>query len=339
MIILSFYGTAALYILAYTAVFSVLLARAYLTQGLNRVKVGLTISYAFILVCQIVFVAHMLVGQGDLLPAVAWSRRVVCSIVTLLPFVIARYVVVGKYAQFYLPSVKEAGMIGFSEFKEGVQRVASLAGAAKRTKDKLTVDNVREIFGDIQRHDSFNYINDGTLTKEYFRMAEQTLADPHMYLVLSSTGSAANEVISVFTNKTHNHASLAFDRDLETTISYNGGDRVYPPGLNPEMISHLTRGDEASVFVYSLKCTPEQKASIIERVREINENGSAYNMLGLVAKRSYRPNIMFCSQFVYRMLSFAGLAYFEKHDGRVRPTDFVTEDYRRALSFEYELEI
>jgi hypothetical protein len=170
-------------------------------------------------------------------------------------------------------------------------------------------------------------------------MAEQTLSDPHMYLVLSSTGSAANEVISVFTNKTHNHASLSFDRNLETTISYNGGDRVYPPGLNPEMISHLTKGDEASVFVYSLKCTAEQKASIIGRVREINENGSAYNMIGLVAKRSYRPNIMFCSQFVYRMLSLAGLTYFEKRDGRVQPTDFVTEDYRRALAFEYELEI
>jgi hypothetical protein len=155
--------------------------------------------------------------------------------------------------------------------------------------------------------------------------------------VISNTGSPASEIISVFTNKQFNHASLSFDRDLKTLLSYNGGDRVYPPGLNPEMLSFFNRKDGAGILVYSLPCPAEKKRFVLEKIREINTEGSAYNMLGLVSGRSFRPNIMFCSQFVYCMLELAGLAYFKKGSGKIEPTDFVELDYRRALSFEYEI--
>jgi hypothetical protein len=74
-------------------------------------------------------------------------------------------------------------------------------------------------------------------------------------------------------------------------------------------------------------------------VEEINREGNAYNMLGLVLKYSHKPNIMFCSQFVYRMLQIAGLAYFNKDNGKVRPTDFIELDYYRNLQFVYELRL
>jgi len=57
----------------------------------------------------------------------------------------------------------------------------------------------------------------------------------------------------------------------------------------------------------------------------------------LVAKHSFRPNIMFCSQFVYKMLKLVGLEFFEKDAGEVRPTDFIELDYYKKMAFEYEI--
>ena len=76
---------------------------------------------------------------------------------------------------------------------------------------------------------------------------------------------------------------------------------------------------------------------MLEAVRRIDREGSAYNTMGLVTKHSYKPNIMFCSQFVYRMLQEAGLTYFHKRPGEVRPTDFIELDYHRKLEFLEEI--
>lgn len=67
---------------------------------------------------------------------------------------------------------------------------------------------------------------------------------------------------------------------------------------------------------------------MLKRLRKINQEGSAYNLLGLLFPMSCQPNIMFCSQFVYAMLRLAGLHYFRKNPLQVRPTDFVEWDRR-----------
>jgi len=343
---LTLFGSIELYVLVYLAAFLILLARTFLTRGQKRVKLSLFIIYVFILTCQIVLAEQLLLLPGidgekrmpiDMSLYTYWLRRVICTIVILVPLVISRYVVVGKYAQFYLPSIKEAGSIGFAELKNAAAKMLLFAEKAGHTKESLSPANVREIFSDLPRHDSFHYINEGTLTESYFKKAEESMEDRRLYIVISHTGSAASEIISVFTNKNYNHASISFDRELETAVSYNGGDNIYPPGMNPEMISDFTKKRDASILVYSLPCSAEQKSQVLQIVRDINDSGSAYNMLGLMTKRSYRPNIMFCSQFVYRMLELAGLAYFKKADGLVEPTDFIELDYRRALTYEYEL--
>ena len=63
---------------------------------------------------------------------------------------------------------------------------------------------------------------------------------------------------------------------------------------------------------------------MIQKVEKINDEGSAYNLLGLIFKRSRKPNIMFCSQFVYTML---------KQAAQVTPSDFIELDYGRKLEF------
>jgi hypothetical protein len=207
----------------------------------------------------------------------------------------------------------------------------------KKAGIALSPDNLSAIAVDLPRHSSFRYINNGSLTEDYFNAVRDTLDDLHIYIIISNTGSAASELLSVFTRKQYNHASLSFDADLKTIISYNGGDRLYPPGLNPEMIEFFHRKPDSSILVYRLEATKAQKERIFEQVREINENGSAYNIMGLVLKTSYKSNILFCSQFVYKMLKSADLQYFTKDDTDVKPMDFIELDLYRKLQFVYEI--
>jgi len=339
MVVLFAFGNGVVYMLTYIAVFVCLICRTCLTRGNIRLKLGLFVAYSLMLASQIVLYSQIVWWTDyDIDDTIYWLRKLACTLVLLLPTVVSRYVTVDKYARLYLPSVAEVGAIGFAEFSRYAGSIRSAANKAGRIRSTLTRKNIREIIADIPRHSSFDYINNGSLTSTYFKRAEKTLRDENVYIVISKTGSAASEVISLFTNKTFNHASLSFDRELETIISYNGGGRVYPPGLNPEFIS-LFEKHNAEIFVYSLGVTREQKQKIIDCIREINRDGSAYNMLGLITKHSYKPNIMFCSQFVYRMLKLVGAAYFEKPSGKVEPTDLVEMDYHRKLKFEYELTV
>ncbi|MEB7720772.1 hypothetical protein [Staphylococcus equorum] len=127
------------------------------------------------------------------------------------------------------------------------------------------------------------------------------------------------------------------DKELKTTISYNGGENLTLPGLNQEQLESFNKKSDASIMVYKIKATKEQKKRIIEKINEINNAGSAYNLVGLVTKASIRPNIMFCSQFVYSILKIANLEYFEANNTKVKPTDFVENDYYRKLEFCYEI--
>lgn len=94
----------------------------------------------------------------------------------------------------------------------------------------------------------------------------------------------------------------------------------------------LARRAGASLLVYRLPATRHQKQIILRRLGKINQEGSAYNLLGLLFPVAWQPNQMFCSQFVYRMLRLAGLHYFRKDPFQVRPMDFVDLDAQGALT-------
>lgn len=196
---------------------------------------------------------------------------------------------------------------------------------------------IAEIIADLPRHSLFHYISNGALTSAFFEKAEATVNDGYVYIVLTKSGSPASELIGVFTSKRYNHVSISFDPELHTMISYNGGEKVVPPGLNHERLKQLNENAAPSIIVYRLAATVQQKKTMIDTVREINGEGSAYNLLGLVFKYSHKPNIMFCSQFVYTLLIKSGTNYFEKEAAHVKPTDFVELDYYRKLEFAYEI--
>lgn len=197
----------------------------------------------------------------------------------------------------------------------------------------VTGKQLLEVLCDLPRHSIISYINRSQLSEGYFHIADQSLDDGYIYLVFTSSKSAASAVIQHFTRQKYNHVSIAFDPALRTLLSYNGGFPAALPGLNPERLGGLTAEPGASALVYRLPAGRWEKRRILERVREIDEEGSAYNLLGLVCGRSLRPNIMFCSQFVYTMLQCAGLAWFVKRAARVRPMDFIELDTDCRLEF------
>jgi hypothetical protein len=189
----------------------------------------------------------------------------------------------------------------------------------------LSFGDIGELVLELPRHNSSRYITRRSLPPRWFDRACAALEDPHIYIVLSDTASAAGRFIRLFTASLYTHVSLSFDRGLETLVSYNGGNGVSGPGLNAEPLEFFKGRTGASLALYRLHLERGQKAALIERIRAIDREGSSYNLLGLLTGKSRLPNIMFCSQFVYSLLEGAGLAYFKKGRGVVRPEDFIRE--------------
>ena len=200
----------------------------------------------------------------------------------------------------------------------------------------LSPKELRELLGDLPRHNSFQYINRNSLPETWFAKARGALDDPHVYIVLSNTKSSASKLIARFTGDRYNHVSLAFDSALETLLSYNGGGSGGRPGMNPEKPAEQLTVPDSALAVYRLPASAAQQKRIIGEIRRINAQGSAYNLLGLLTGRSARPNIMVCSQFVYAMLDSAALNPFEKGRGMVKPMDFVSLDRMGRLALVHE---
>lgn len=196
-----------------------------------------------------------------------------------------------------------------------------------------TATDVVKVSHDLPRHNNFIYTNQSSIGNEFFSAAKNTLGNGYMYIILSSTGSPASNLISTFTGEKYAHTSLSFDEELETLVSYNGGNGIAAPGMNQEKIEFFHQKEDASFVVYKLEATKQQKEIILEEVKRINETGSSYNVLGLFVPFKIRENIMYCSQFVYSMLQSAGLSYFTIKPEKVQPIDFVDRDKQGKLEF------
>lgn len=211
-------------------------------------------------------------------------------------------------------------------------------GLYDTSRDALNRRNIKYLVSEIPRHGYIRYTSQYNLPNKFFTLSKKAIEkDENIYIILSKTGSPASEVISLFTHKDFNHLSLSFDRNLKTMVSYNGGNKFQNPGLNTEDLNSLQQKMDSHVLVYSLKATKKQQSKILSNIRKINNEGSAYNVLGLLTSHSVRPNMMFCSQFVYTMFQQAGLTYFDASHGEVKPTDFIENDCQDRLTFEYEI--
>ncbi|OON99523.1 MAG: hypothetical protein ATN35_12190 [Epulopiscium sp. Nele67-Bin004] len=302
----------------------------------KREKAMTIIGYSLLLALQISYVIFRVNN-----PPESSLESLVMSLIMywllFLSFILQSFIDIKNYQQYFFHTPKNAQALSFDKIKQFNRYVKDKKMLVNRASKILTRETIQEIIEEMERHSSFSYINQGSLTEQYFDAVEETLNDPYIYIVLSDTGSRPSQVISLGTGKAYNHSSISFDEELKTLISYNGGERVNPPGLNAEMIEYLSKKDDATIYVYKLGVTKEQKIKMLDKIKEINEDGSAYNILGLVLRKSYKPNIMYCSQFVYILLEYADAAYFETNPNSIKPTDLVEFDYDRKLQLAYKL--
>jgi hypothetical protein len=333
LFVLGFSNNLVLFQLAYTFVCIALIIHTILLKYRKRDKLFMISIYVMVFVFQSVYNNLTAFSKDNTLFTLV-VHRIIGLIFVFAPFTIDGIINRKAGGKFLLPSVDDIKVFTFNEVIENIEAFKKIITQGQKTFSKKNMD---ELLNDLPRHNSFRYINKGSLTSAYFESAYQTLDDLRIYIVISNTGSPASEIISIFTRKQYNHVSLAFDKELKTIVSYNGGEKIFPPGLNMEMIKYLNKKNDASIIVYSLPIAREQKKIIIDKIQEINEQGNAYNILGLVLKLSFRPNIMFCSQFVYKMLKIAGVKYFEMKEEQIKPTDFIEMDYERKLKYEYRI--
>lgn len=329
-------GPLSLFAVIYPMTALVLIIQCWTSRSEWKNKLLMSILYLSVMVIQLTFIA-LVVFTGNQAAVLLALKRLVAVFMIMIPFAAVYVNYLYKVNRSFFPAARDASAVSIQMMKEVYVQAGSMKKGVLETKKTLSRDNLSEIAKELPRHSYIRYLNQNSLTDVFFQDCEASMEDGHIYLVVSCTGSPSSELISVFTRKEYNHVSLSFDRDLKTILSYNGGENVYPPGLNQEQLQYFQRKEDASMMVYALEAPREKKQLILDKIREINETGSAYNLVGLVTKVSVRPNIMFCSQFVYSILRCAGLAYFTERAACVKPSDFIEQDYYRKLKFCYEI--
>ena len=326
-------GNADTFGISYVLVGGVFIWKSLFKKQEKRRKFVCSAIYLAIMIFQLTFTDNV-IFFGNQTGIAFLVEKFIGVMFMYLPFAANSFF---YFQRSYFPSVEDITTVSFESILIGKAYAGRLKNGIGRTKDSLRINNITDILKDIPRHSSTKYINQNTLTEEFFEECKASLEDENIYIVISNTGSPASELISVFTRKSYNHVSFSFDEQLKTILSYNGGENVYPPGLNQEQLQYFNKKEDASIIVYKLATTYAQKRAMIEKIREINETGSAYNLLGLITKVTFRPNIMFCSQFVYNLLTEVGLDYFKCDATEVKPTDLVEKDYYRELKYCYEI--
>lgn len=152
-----------------------------------------------------------------------------------------------------------------------------------------------------------------------------------VYIVLTQTKTYFARLIKLYTREPYAHASISFDKDLDSMYSFA---RLHPnnPFITGFVEEDITDGifgrcTETTCSVYSLKVTNEQYSRLQEEVEIFKRNREkySYNFLGIVGVMIHRPIILenryFCSQFVSYILEQSGIRLFNKSCALVRPFD------------------
>jgi hypothetical protein len=136
---------------------------------------------------------------------------------------------------------------------------------------------------------------------------------PHIYIVLTQTGTNVSRAIKLFTRCPYNHSSLTDDAGLNEMFSFCRNYRRFPlpASFNKETVGNGTLGlfKQIPCEIYEIELTDEQYAQYKSIISHFIENRSKYeyNLLGLwtipFKKNFPRKNKYVCSQFVAYVLS------------------------------------
>ncbi|MNW51434.1 hypothetical protein D3C74_289190 [compost metagenome] len=163
-------------------------------------------------------------------------------------------------------------------------------------------------------------------------------------------------MIGLYTRAPYNHASIAFDPELQDVYSFG---RKHPliPVIGGFIKEDIYSGffEKASCAVYSCsvsKATYDKIRSLVTQIEE-NKDMYSYNFLGILGVilniELGRDKTYFCSQFVSSVFQMAGVNLLDKSAGLTTPEDLSTssvlklafrgnmETYRRMYCYRSKL--
>ncbi|WP_203457006.1 hypothetical protein [Paenibacillus tepidiphilus] len=151
----------------------------------------------------------------------------------------------------------------------------------------------------------------------------------NIYIVLTATGTLFSKFIQCFTRAELNHASIAFDSELQDVYSF-GRKTCHNPfvaGLIRENFSHpFYRKTDCAI--YQVTVSSEEYAAMHNRVQRMMQQQEvySYHMLGLLGVllniEFEKENAYFCSHFVASILEESAFQPVPKPSCFVTPEDF-----------------
>ncbi|MGM0876620.1 MAG: hypothetical protein ACQEWV_18130 [Bacillota bacterium] len=161
-----------------------------------------------------------------------------------------------------------------------------------------------------------------------------------VYILLTDTGTVFTRMIKLYTKSSLNHASIAFDEELEELYSFGRKSQTNPfiGGFVKENIqTELFKG--AKCAVYSCSVTEFEFYQLKRKIKSIEQRKEdyKYNLIGLFGVvlniEIERENAFFCSQFVATLLNESGVSIVDKPLSLVTPQDLIEA---KQLNLEYE---
>ncbi|MEI6267062.1 MAG: hypothetical protein WCP14_04200 [bacterium] len=156
----------------------------------------------------------------------------------------------------------------------------------------------------------------------------------YCYVVLSNTGTVLSRVIRYYSGEKYVHSSITFDPSLKLMYSFG---RKHPS--NPIIAGYIHEDINTGLFlemknifirVYRIEITEKQLSLLKEKIQEFDSNMGKYqyNLVGLLDFKINKTlkvseNYYFCSEFVSKLLRYAGIIKPPKPDGLMRPRDLV----------------
>ncbi|RCX18646.1 hypothetical protein DFP94_106180 [Fontibacillus phaseoli] len=152
--------------------------------------------------------------------------------------------------------------------------------------------------------------------------------EPKIYLLLTDTGTMLNRVIKSYTGQPYNHASIAFDAELNEVYSFGRktANNPFIGGFVGEDI-HSALFRQAECAVYSLNVTPDEYQKMYRYIQEfaMRKERYRYNFIGLfgvmVQKPIQRKHAFFCSEFVASVLRKGKVLYYDKDPSLLEPSE------------------
>lgn len=152
--------------------------------------------------------------------------------------------------------------------------------------------------------------------------------DKEIYVLLTDTGTVLTKIIRSFTKDPLNHASIAFDSDLQEVYSFGRkkpNNPFFGGFVQEDVRSQFFEGSMCALY----RCTvsPMIYANLRTQVQHFEQNQDLYKynlvgMLGVVFNIEWeRKYSYFCSQFVATMFERSGMSLTDKSPLLVTPGD------------------